>query len=62
MHKIWMTEYQWLIDKLNEDIMTGTNLSIPEPYQRFYTKTDWFKDVIGAVLLQTEDSVEAIEK
>ena len=40
--------------------MKGTTLEIMDPYQRFYTKKDWSKDVMGVMLLQADGSVEAI--
>ena len=34
-------------------------LAQPNPARRFYLKTDWSKDGMGAVLLQADDSEEA---
>eukprot|EP00957_Ditylum_brightwellii_P001811 139232-Ditylum_brightwellii.AAC.1 len=34
-------------------------LARPDPARRFYLKTDWSKEGMGAVLLQADDSAEA---
>eukprot|EP00957_Ditylum_brightwellii_P066131 5018059-Ditylum_brightwellii.AAC.1 len=34
-------------------------LARPDPTQRFYLKTDWSKEGMGAVLLQADDSPDA---
>ena len=37
--------------------MAGPTLTRPDPSQRFYIRTNWSKDGIGAVLLQVDVSV-----
>ena len=41
--------------------MEGPMLAIPDPYRIFYIKADWSKDGMGAVLMQSDDSVQAIK-
>ena len=59
MQNLWNTEYQRLMERLKKDIISGPTLSRPYPYIRFYIKTDWYKDVTGAVILQAYASEEA---
>ena len=53
MQNLWMPEDKMLLYQLKEGIMEGTMFEIPDPYQRFYIKTDWNKEGIEAVLLQS---------
>ena len=53
MQNLWMPEEKMLLYQLKEGIMEGTMFEIPDPYQRFYIKTDWNKEGIEAVLLQS---------
>ena len=39
--------------------MTGLTLVRPDPYCRFYIDMDLYKDVMGVVLLKSDDSLEA---
>ena len=39
------------MERLKKDILSGTDLAITDPSRRFYIKTDWSKDVMGAVLM-----------
>ena len=48
------------MERLKEDIVAGPMLGISDPPQIFYIKTDWYKYVMGTVLLQEYDLVEAI--
>ena len=57
IHNQWTPDYQRLLEYLNKDIISGPNLEIPDPYQRFYINTYCFKYGIGGVLLQEYDSV-----
>ena len=43
---------------LNKDILSGPTSAIPDPSRSFYIKTYWYKDVMGAVFLQVDVSVE----
>ena len=52
IQNLWTPEYQRLIEMLKEDIMAGHTLERPDPPQRFYINTDWYKNVMGVVLLQ----------
>ena len=51
--------YNALLEELREDILSEPVLARPDPDRRFYLKTDWSKDGMGAVLLQAEDTPEA---
>ena len=59
MHNLWNIEDQRLLEWLKKDILSGTNLSRPDPSIRLYINTDWSKDGMGAVLLQSYVSTEA---
>ena len=59
MDKLWGKEEDELLQKLKDDIISGPMLARPDPARRFYIKTDWSKDGMGAVLLQAENSEEA---
>ena len=54
-------EYQRLLERLKKYILSGPILGTLDPYRRFYTKIDWSKDVMGAVLLQAYVSAKAIK-
>ena len=60
MHNLWNPEDQRLLERLKKYISSGTDLEIPYPSRIFNIKTDWFKDVIGLVLLKANVSEEAI--
>ena len=59
MHNLWNIEDQRLLEWLKKDVLSGTNLSRPDPSIRLYINTDWSKDGMGAVLLQSYVSTEA---
>ena len=61
MQKLCAEKYQRLLEKLKYDIVTGPKLSIPDTYWRFYMNTYWPKYVMGTLILQLDDSVEAIQ-
>ena len=49
-----------------KDVLSGTNLAIPDPYRKFYIKTDWYKcgmreSILKSDILQSYDSEEAIK-
>ena len=48
-----------LKDTYTKYILPGPTLAIPDPPQKFYINTDWFKYGMGEVLLQADYSVEA---
>ena len=52
-------EGQRLLERLNKYILSEPTLERPDPSRRFYIKTDWYKDGMGAVLLQEDVSEEA---
>ena len=49
------------MERLKKDILSGPTLARSDTSRRFYIKTDWTKDVMGAVLLQSDVSEEAIK-
>ena len=59
MQNLWNPEDQRLMEHLKKDILAGPTLEIPDPSRRFYIKTDWSKDGMEAVLLQTYVSEES---
>ena len=58
MVSLWTPECQAVLTWMKESILKGLMLVRPNPARRFYLKTDWSKDVIGAVLLQADYLVE----
>ena len=54
MQNLWNPENQGLLEQFKKDILSVPNLEKLDPYRSFYIKTDWFKDGMGAVLLQVE--------
>ena len=60
MQNLWNPENQGLLEQFKKDILSVPNLEKLDPYRSFYIKTDWFKDGMGAVLLQVDVSEEAI--
>ena len=52
MQKIWNQEYQRLLGRLKKYVLSGPNLSIPDPSRRFYINTYWSKYGMGEVLLK----------
>ena len=58
MNNLWNKEDQRLLERLKKDILSGPNLSRPDPYIRFYIKTDCSKDGMVAVLLKADVSEE----
>ena len=59
MQNLWNTEKQWLLERLKKEILSGSTLARPDPYRKLYIKTDWYKDGMGAVLLQAYVSEES---
>eukprot|EP00957_Ditylum_brightwellii_P061564 4671783-Ditylum_brightwellii.AAC.1 len=59
MTQLWSKECEELLRQLKEDVIKGPMLARPDPTRRFYLKTDWSKNGMGAVLLQADDSPEA---
>ena len=57
----WTDKCEETLEKLKGYIKDGPVLKRPDPNRRFYLKTDWSKDGMGACLLQPEISVEAEE-
>jgi hypothetical protein len=56
----WTPEYEALLVCLKEEILEGPLLARVDSSKRFYLKTDWSKDGMGAVLLQAEDTPVSI--
>jgi hypothetical protein len=50
----WLPEHDTLFKELIKEVVHGPTLQRPDPSRRFYVKTDWSKDGIGAVLLQPD--------
>ena len=59
MTALWGPQEEALLEELKQAIVEGPMLARPDPSRRFYVKTDWSKEGIGAVLLQAEDTPEA---
>ena len=51
IQNLWRPWYQILLERLKEGILSGPTVGIPYPSPRFYIKMDWYKDVMGAVLM-----------
>ena len=58
---LWTPAHSNLLEALKSEILSGPVLARPDAERRFYVKTDWSKDGIGAVLLQASTDTEAIE-
>ena len=58
---LWETQDDKLLQELNELILSGPVLARPDFSRRFYLKTDWSKEKMGAVLCQAEDTPKARE-
>ena len=50
---------QRLLERLKRDILSGPTLARPDLSKSFYIHTDWYKGVMGVVLLQADVSEEA---
>ena len=61
MQNLWNTEDQKLLERLKKDVLSGPTLARPDSSRRLYIKIDWSKDTMGDVLLQEDDSAEAIK-
>ena len=59
MQNLWTSEDQSLLEILKEDIVAGDTSARPYPHQELYITLDCFKDVMGEVILQADNSVEA---
>ncbi|CAJ1948175.1 unnamed protein product [Cylindrotheca closterium] len=57
----WEPKDDKTLDKLKQAIVTGPILKRPNPKRRFYLKTDWSSNAMGAVLLQADTTEEAEE-
>ena len=60
MQKLWNIEYQISLKRLKKCILSGPTLARPDPTRMFYIKTYFSKDIMGAVLLQSDVSEEVI--
>ncbi|CAJ1965610.1 unnamed protein product [Cylindrotheca closterium] len=61
----WESQDDERLDKLKQAIVTGPILKRPNPKRRFFLKTDWPSNAMGAVLLQagtTEEAEESMRK
>ena len=47
------------MEQLKKDILSGPTLAILYPSIRFYINTDWSKDVMRAVIYQSDVSEES---
>ena len=61
MTALWTSAHSDLLEALKSEIISGPVLARPDPERRFYVKTDWSKDGIGAVLLQADDTDKSRE-
>jgi len=59
--KRWTQEDDEQLEKLKQSILTGPVLKRPDSKRRFYLKTDWSSNAMGAVLLQADQTEEAEE-
>ena len=59
MQRLFKSEDQILTKRLKEDIVSGFYLEISYLSLRFNINTYWSKDVMGAVILQSEDLYES---
>ena len=59
MKNLWTLDDQMLPESLKDYIVAGPALEIPDPYRIFYIRMDWYKYVIGKVLLQAYGSAKA---
>ncbi|CAJ1964682.1 unnamed protein product [Cylindrotheca closterium] len=50
----WEPQDDETLDELKQAIVTGPILKRPNPKRRFYLKTDWSSNAMGAVLLQAD--------
>eukprot|EP00957_Ditylum_brightwellii_P168914 12856962-Ditylum_brightwellii.AAC.1 len=48
MTQLWSQECEELLRRLKEDVIKGPMLARPDPTRRFYLKTDWSKNGMGA--------------
>ena len=61
MAVLWTQEHANLLDELKSDILSKPVLARPNFDRRFYVKTDWSKDAMGAVLTQGDDDPVSLE-
>ena len=59
MTELWTDEHEAVLTQLKQDIIAGPVLARPHPDWRFYLKTDWSKEKMGAVLLQANVTPQA---
>ena len=60
MQNLWTPDDQRLLGLLSKDIVSRPTLEIPDPSQRFYIKTCWSKYRMEEVIVQADNSLEAI--
>ena len=61
MQNLYTPKDQMSLEWLKEDIMAGPKLARTEPSRIFYIKKDWSKDGIRKLIMQEDESVEAIK-
>jgi hypothetical protein len=59
LSKLWTKEDETLFHTLKQEIPSGPVLKRPDYARRFYVKTDWSKEGMGATLCQAETTEEA---
>mmetsp|Transcript_357 Transcript_357/g.524 ORF Transcript_357/g.524 Transcript_357/m.524 type:complete len:620 (-) Transcript_357:114-1973(-) len=65
IENLWEPQDDQTLHDLKQSILTGPVLKRPNAKRRFYLKTDWSSNAMGAVLLQvdlTEEAEEAMHK
>ena len=61
LQRTWEEQDDKTLEKLKKSILTGPVLKRANPKRRFYLKTDWSANAMGAVLLQADTTEEAEE-
>lgn len=61
MSELWTSEHESLLVDLTAEILKGPLLARPNHERRFYLKSNWSKDKMGAVLLQPDDTPAAVK-
>src|SRR5210317_831761 len=61
VRKLWTKTDDEQLERLKDSIISGPVLKRPNPKRRFYLKTDWSSNAMGAVLLQADITEEAEE-
>ena len=60
IQNLWTPDDQRLLGLISKDIVSRPTLERPDPYLRFYIKTYWSKDGMEEVIMQVDNSLEAI--